>query len=97
MGLCIALLRGINLGGRNRVAMSGLQGLFADLGFPDAKALLQSGNLVFQSDKRPGSELENLLEIETHKRLQVRADYFVRTSSEWKEIVKNNPFCREAS
>jgi uncharacterized protein (DUF1697 family) len=95
-GFAIALLRGINVGGRNQVAMSGLRSLFAELGFPDTQALLQSGNLVFQSDRRTGSELENLLERETHKRLQVRTDYFVRTAAEWKEIVKNNPFRREA-
>jgi uncharacterized protein (DUF1697 family) len=96
MGLCIALLRGINLAGRNRVAMSGLRSLFAELGFADAQSLLQSGNIVFQSDKRTGSELERLLEMETQKRLHMRADYFVRTSSEWKEIVTRNPFRDDA-
>jgi uncharacterized protein (DUF1697 family) len=75
--------------------MSGLRSL-AELGFADAQSLLQSGNIVFQSDKRTGSELERLLEMETQKRLHMRADYFVRTSSEWKEIVTRNPFRDDA-
>src|SRR5260370_6963980 len=97
MGLCIALLRGINLAGRNRVAMSGLQSLFAELGFADAQSLLQSGNIVFQRDKRTSSELERLLEMETQKRMHVCADYFVRTSIQWRELLTHNPSPAEAT
>lgn len=92
----IALLRGINVGGRNRVAMSDLRSLFTTLGFPGAQSLLQSGNLIFESDTRTGAELERLLEVETEKHLKVRADYLVRTSEEWKEIAAHNPFPGEA-
>ena len=92
----IALLRAINLGGRNRVAMSDLKNLFATLGFPGVQSLLQSGNVVFESAKRTAAELERLLELETEKHLKVRADYLVRTSREWKEIVARNPFPGEA-
>lgn len=47
----VALLRGINVGGHNKVAMSDLRNMLADLGFTSVKSLLQSGNLVFQSDR----------------------------------------------
>jgi uncharacterized protein (DUF1697 family) len=43
----VALLRGINVGGTKKVAMSALLGLLETLGFADGKSLLQSGNLVF--------------------------------------------------
>jgi uncharacterized protein (DUF1697 family) len=43
----IALLRGINVGRTNRVAMADLRELLADLGFSDVRTLLNSGNAVF--------------------------------------------------
>jgi uncharacterized protein (DUF1697 family) len=92
----IALLRGINFGGRNKVAMADLKALMVKLGFKDAKSLLQSGNLVFSSDKHTSEELEQLLEKETTKRLKVSPDYLVRSADEWRQIVARNPFPKEA-
>src|SRR5258706_11887701 len=85
----IALLRGINVGGNKMVAMSDLRALAARLGLRDARTLLQSGNLVFRSEKQP-AQLEALLE----KNLQ--AAVFVRTAAEWAKIVARNPFPAEA-
>ena len=96
MALHIALLRGINVGGRNRVAMADLLNLFESLGFAGAKTLLQSGNVVFASERPTGAALERLLEIETEKLLAVTMDYFVRTANEWATIVAHNPFPKEA-
>ena len=92
----IALLRGINVGGHNLVAMSDLRNLFQRLGFRGTQSLLQSGNLIFESDQRTTAELERLLEVKTEKQLKVRADYLVRTPGEWKEMVARNPFPGEA-
>jgi uncharacterized protein (DUF1697 family) len=96
MSIHVALLRAINVGGRNQVAMSDLRDLLGALGFAGAKSLLQSGNLVFESDRRTGAELERLLEVETAKRLGVTAEYFVRTADEWETMVARNPFPQEA-
>jgi uncharacterized protein (DUF1697 family) len=96
MPIHIALLRGINVGGRKLVSMSDLRDLFEALRFRDVKSLLQSGNLIFQSDRRTGAALEGLLEVETKKRLDVSVDYFVRTAEEWESIVARNPFPEEA-
>jgi uncharacterized protein (DUF1697 family) len=90
--LHIALLRSVNLGGRNLVAMSGLKGLLSDLGFLHVRSLLQSGNLVFESRGKTGDELERLLERTTEERLKIRTAYFVRTAKEWNDIVVGNPF-----
>jgi uncharacterized protein (DUF1697 family) len=96
MSMHVALLRGINVGGRNLVAMSDLRDLLETLGFAGARSLLQSGNLVFQSDRRAGTALEKFLEAETEKRLGVAVDYVVRTSKEWHTLVQCNPFPDEA-
>jgi len=96
MPMHVALLRGINVAGHNLVAMSELRELLGELGFAGAKSLLQSGNLVFESDRLTGDKLQRLLEAETAKRLKITADYLVRTATEWQAIIAKNPFPDEA-
>lgn len=96
MSIHIALLRAINVGGRNKVAMADLRRLLSRLGFEGAASLLQSGNLVFRSPRLTGAALETLLEKETVKRLGIRVDYIVRSGNEWRELVARNPFRRQA-
>jgi uncharacterized protein (DUF1697 family) len=92
----IALLRGINVGGHNKIAMADLKRLFDTLGFTNARTLLQSGNVVFQSTGRNAPALEALLEAETKAQLDLSVEYIVRTSTEWKKIIEANPFPKEA-
>jgi len=92
----VALLRAINVGGRNRVAMRDLLGVLDALGLGDGRSLLQSGNLVFRAEGRSAAELERLLEEETVARLSLRTDYMVRGADEWERIVACNPFPDEA-
>jgi len=96
MTIYIALLRAVNLGRRNQIAMSDLRNLLTQLGFVGVRSLLQSGNLVFQTSTCPGAELERLLEAETAQRLDLHTDFFVRTAEELKGIVAHNPFRDEA-
>jgi uncharacterized protein (DUF1697 family) len=96
MSIQVALLRGINVGGRCLVAMAELRALVEELGFSDVKTLLQSGNLVFEGDRRKGVELERLLETETTRRLNVTVDYVVRSAKEWQEVIAGDPFPKEA-
>jgi uncharacterized protein (DUF1697 family) len=93
---CVALLRGINVGGRNLVAMSDLRDLLGTLGFTNVRSVLQSGNLVFQCDRRASGTIERLLEIESEKRLGISVDYHVRTADEWQTVIVSNPFPDEA-
>jgi uncharacterized protein (DUF1697 family) len=96
MTIQIALLRGINVGGHQPVAMSDSRDMATELGFNDARSLLQSGNLVFRSDGRLGADLERLLEAEAEKRLGIGADFMIRSAKEWKAVVARNPFRKEA-
>jgi uncharacterized protein (DUF1697 family) len=96
MTVHIALLRGINVGGHKKVGMANLRELLTELGFQEVRSLLQSGNLVFDSDARPGESLERLLEQKTEQRLEVRADFFVRTAQELDAAIAHNPFPDEA-
>ena len=93
----IALIRGINVGGRNTVAMADLRALVERLGFAGVKSLLQSGNLVFQGDRRASADVERLCEKESATRLAIEADFFVRSAAEWKAVVAENPFPKQAA
>ena len=96
MTVHIALLRAINLAGRNPVAMADLRDLLSQLGFQEPRSLLQSGNLVFRSDARSTAALERTLEAEAARRLGLETAFFVRSAAEWKTIVASNPFPEEA-
>jgi uncharacterized protein (DUF1697 family) len=92
----IALLRGINVGGHKKVAMSDLRGFVAELGFDDVRSLLQTGNLVFRGNGRTGAGLERLLEVQAEQRLDLRTAFVVRTAKEWHAIIARNPFPNQA-
>jgi uncharacterized protein (DUF1697 family) len=96
MTVHVALLRGVNLGGRTQVAMSDLRDLLAELGFAQVRSVLNSGNLVFSGGRKTGAPLERLLETEAEKRLGLRTDFHVRTADEWATVVAKNPFRAEA-
>lgn len=88
----IALLRGINVGGKNMVKMAELKAMLSELGFEDVQILLQSGNVVFRAKKSSREALEKRLREESEKRLGCKAEYFVRTREEWSDLIEKNPF-----
>ena len=92
----VALLRAINVGGRNRVSMSDLRDLLTGLGLANIRSLLQTGNVVFDSRGRSPEELERLLERAAADRLGLDTVFVVRTAGEWQELVSANPFPAEA-
>ena len=91
MGSHVALLRAINVGGRNRVAMADLRELFAHLGFAPVQTLLQSGNVVFASPTRAGKTLERALAAECAAWLGVETEFFVRSARQWSEVLEAEP------
>ena len=91
-----ALLRGINVGGNKMIAMAALRAALAEMGFADARTLLQSGNVVFRAPARAPAKLEALLEKEAGTRFGFSPDFHVRTADEWRAVVAANPFPREA-
>jgi uncharacterized protein (DUF1697 family) len=93
----IGLLRAINLGAHNKIAMSDLKALLAALGFENPKTLILSGNIVFSAPPQPTAKLEKVLQDATAKHLGVTTEYFVRTSSEWQSAIAANPFRAEAT
>jgi len=92
----VALLRAVNLGPHNKVSMADLKALAEGLGLLEARTLLQSGNLVFQTKARPTAGLEKLLEDALAKQLSLKTPVLVRSASDWRAALDANPFAAEA-
>jgi len=86
----VALLRGINLGARNRVPMGELREHLSGLGYGDVRTLLQSGNVVLDADVPP-AKLAADLERELAGRFGVRSPVVVRTRAELDAVVALDP------
>jgi uncharacterized protein (DUF1697 family) len=91
MATRIALLRGINVGGRHKVPMADLRALCAELGWTDVRTYIQSGNLVFGA-KGGAVALEAALEEAIGRRFGFPVPVIVRTADEWRSHVEGNPF-----
>ena len=93
----VALVRGINVGRANQVAMSDLRGLVQSLGFEDVRTLLRSGNIVFRGSPAaptPTASPEAIagpIEQAIVDRLRMRASVVVRTAEELAAVVASNP------
>ena len=92
----IGLLRAINLGSHNKIAMSDLRAMMEKVGLEDCKTLILSGNIVFKCASGSADKVETMLEAASTKHLGVTTDYFVRTAKEWQAIIAANPFKKEA-
>jgi uncharacterized protein (DUF1697 family) len=96
MATYVALMRAVNVGGRNVIGMSDLRELAAQLRLDAPRTLLQSRNLVFRTAARSTADLERLLESEAAARLGLETDVMVRRAADWQAIIEGNPFLRQA-
>jgi uncharacterized protein (DUF1697 family) len=87
----IALLRGINVGGKV-LKMADLKQAVAGLGFEDVRTYLQSGNMVFKAAKTSNAEIAERIAsaVKTHKAIDVKI--MVRSAREWDRVIMGNPY-----
>ncbi|MDP9143194.1 MAG: DUF1697 domain-containing protein [Actinomycetota bacterium] len=89
----VALIRGVNVGGRHKLSMADLRSTLFDAGFPDVRTHIQSGNLLITPSSDP-RRLAKTLEhtIEDGFGLEVRV--ITRTRRELEDIIARNPFLK---
>lgn len=87
----IALLRGINVGGRNKVPMAELRTLLAGLGYTDVKTHLQSGNAVFSASAKTATQVTKAVEAALAKQYGRNIAVVVRTAAELRAAIDANP------
>ncbi|HEX9766269.1 MAG TPA: DUF1697 domain-containing protein [Nitriliruptorales bacterium] len=86
----LALLRGINVGGKNIVAMADLRQAFEDEGHAAVATYIQSGNVLFESDA-PRDSLEVGLEQMLERRLGIPLVVVLRTHQQLRNVVARAP------
>lgn len=88
MSTFIALFRGINVGGRNKVIMKDLVSLMHEYGFEGVRTYIQSGNVVFKCNRGPKDELSSFV----NKNFGFTPDVLVLTIKDLEHAIENNPF-----
>jgi uncharacterized protein (DUF1697 family) len=86
----VALLRGINVGGKNLIPMPALKSCFEAQGFADVATYIQSGNVLFSSDARR-AELEARIESVLTRTFGYEASVVLRSRQELRRVVEKAP------
>src|ERR1700693_3789580 len=90
MAVIIAMVRGVNLGKR-RVKMDALRALFDSLGLREVQTFVQSGNVVFRSERQDLVALTKKIESAVERALGFHSDVILRTAAELREVIERNP------
>jgi uncharacterized protein (DUF1697 family) len=93
----VGLLRGINVGGRNKVAMADLRKVVESLGHGNVATYIQSGNVVFTSNHTDTAAIAAELERALAEALGRRSSVVVLSRAELATVIADNPFPEEAN
>jgi uncharacterized protein (DUF1697 family) len=91
MGVRIALLRGVNVGGAGKLPMPAFRALLSEMGLAGVTTYIQSGNAVFTSD-RPAAALEAAIRAAIADRFGFAPETFVLSAEEIAEALTDHPF-----
>ena len=87
----VALLRGVNVGGKNKVEMKQLKAVFEEAGMTSVRTYINSGNVIFSTTTRGRPRLIKLLEDAIAKRFGFRVNVLVRDVKKMRAVVKAMP------
>ena len=90
----VALMRGINVGGKNMLPMAVLVELFSELGCSDVRTYVQSGNVVFCSTAALATTLADTVAKAIERRRKLKVPVVLRSARELARVVAANPFVR---
>jgi uncharacterized protein (DUF1697 family) len=88
----VALLRGVNVGGRGKLPMGDLRKVLQNLGHTDVSTYLQSGNALFTSPRDDPAELEHEIGEALAHNLGLTTQVMIRTGPDLTTLIDNNPF-----
>ena len=92
MATHVALLRGINVGGRNKVPMADLREVVTSLGHTGVTTYIQSGNVLFSTAETDTAELAAALEAAIEERFGIWASVVVLSRDELADVLAGNPY-----
>lgn len=91
----VALMRGINVGGKNKLPMKELRALFEELGCGSVASYIQSGNVVFEAGIELAEQLPAILPSHIEARFGLRVPVVIRSAQALREAAERNPFLSE--
>src|SRR5687767_673647 len=91
MGRDVALLRGINVGGKSLIKMIALKACFEKQGFCDVTTYIQSGNVVFSAKSSVATALCRRIEEALAESFGYRASVVLRSDQEMRAVVRRAP------
>ena len=92
----ISMLRGVNVGGNNMIKMDALRALYASLGLRDPQSYIQSGNVVFRTDRKEIAPIAKKIEDAIEDQFGFRPSVALRTTAELREVIAKNPFAKRS-
>lgn len=87
----LALLRGVNVGGKSLLRMSELKEALEAAGLAEVRTFIQSGNVLFAGPRRATTGLARQIEATIEKRFAMRVEVTVFTAAEWEAVVQRAP------
>ena len=87
-----ALLRGVNVGSRNRLSATDQVSLFAEAGCTEVRTYIQSGNVLFKAEAALAALLPDVIAARIAERFDYRVPVILRTGSQMAELARHNPF-----
>ncbi len=90
----IAMLRGINVSGKNIIKMTDCRKSMQDLGLDDVTTYIQSGNIIFKTPAIPITKLTKLIQQKIKDDFGISASVTVKTLANLKKTIDNNPFLK---
>ena len=88
----VALLRGVNVGGRNRLPMADLKDLFEAAGCAAVRTYIQSGNVVFDAAHDLAEAVPEIVTLAIRRRFGYETAVVARSGEELRQVVTSNPF-----
>ena len=88
----VALLRGVNVGGKNKLPMEDLRAMFTLAGCEAVRTYIQSGNVVFKAGAELATRISTLIASGIEERFGYRVPVMARALEELRDVVKANPF-----
>lgn len=91
----ISILRGINVGGKNKIKMDALKKSYETIGFQYIRTYIQSGNVIFEFNDTLISTLEELISSQIKKDFGFDIPIIVLTKNKLQKIIELNPFSKQ--
>jgi uncharacterized protein (DUF1697 family) len=94
MPVVISMLRGVNVGGHNRIKMDALRALYESLKLRNPQTYIQSGNVIFETRQDDLVRLSRQIQEGIETTFGFRPEVILRTKSEMRAVIARNPFSK---